>query len=115
MKHIICILQILNADTMASGYSVDTQGYWNGIIGRVELQWEEICHIGNIQVYPKEEGICIRLTVVNDIVSPLQRKQASIECRVCSEDGRNCFGIRSNMSVSMLGVRRNVLLRQRMT
>lgn len=78
----------LNTDTMASGYSVDTQGYWNGIVGRIELQWEEICHIENVQVYPKEEGIRIRLTVVNDIVSPRQRKQASIECRVCSEDGR---------------------------
>ena len=32
---------LLNLDTMASGYSVDTQGYWNGVIGRIELQYEE--------------------------------------------------------------------------
>lgn len=29
---------LLNIGDMASGYSVDTQGYWNGIIGRIELQ-----------------------------------------------------------------------------
>ena len=42
---------LLNLDTMASGYSVDTQGYWNGVIGRIELQYEEKEHIDSIQEY----------------------------------------------------------------
>ena len=65
---------LLNIDTMASGYSVDTQGYWNGIIGRMELQCEEVFHLENIQVYPDENGISVKLTETSDVYSPFERR-----------------------------------------
>lgn len=48
-KHILTLRidnrNLLNIDTMASGYSIDTQGYWNGIVGKIELQCEDVFHI----------------------------------------------------------------------
>ena len=61
---------LLNMDCMASGYSVDTQGYWNGIIGRMELRCEEVFHIEDVQIYPDENGIDIRGVFTSDVHSP---------------------------------------------
>lgn len=86
---------LLNIDTMASGYSIDTQGYWNGIIGRIELQCEDIFHLENIQVYPKENGIDVKLTETSDVHSPFERRSAKLELNVTSPDGKElgvkCF------------------------
>ncbi|MBO5372992.1 MAG: hypothetical protein J6A75_09780 [Lachnospiraceae bacterium] len=79
---------LINIDTMASGYSVDTQGYWNGIVGRIELQWKNLCTIENVQVYPKENGIRVRLIENSDIRSPLQREKAEITLRVIAPNGK---------------------------
>lgn len=54
---------LLNFGDMASGYSIDTQGYWNGIVGRLELIIEDDPHAENIQVYPNECGIKVKLTL----------------------------------------------------
>ncbi len=86
---------LLNIDTMASGYSVDTQGYWNGIIGRMELQCEEVFHLENIQVYPDENGISVKLTETSDVYSPFERRRARIALSVTGPDGKEsakkCF------------------------
>lgn len=74
--------------TMASGYSIDTQGYWNGIIGRIELQCEEIFHLENIQVYPKKGGIDVRLVVTSDVYSPFERRSAGLAFAVITPAGR---------------------------
>lgn len=91
-KHILTLRvdnrNLLNIDTMASGYSIDTQGYWNGIIGRMELQCEDIFHLENIQVYPKENGIDVRLIEINDVHSPFERRNAEIELSVTAPNGR---------------------------
>lgn len=90
-KHILTIRtdnrNLLNIDTMASGYSIDTQGYWNGIIGRMELQCEEIFHIESIQVYPKKDGIDIRIVETSDVYSPFQRRNAEFELSLTDSDG----------------------------
>lgn len=78
---------LLNLDTMASGYSIDTQGYWNGIIGRIELQIEEPYHIEGVQIYPKENGIAVRLTLQNQVYSPWQREDAKITLVVITPEG----------------------------
>lgn len=78
---------LLNLDTMASGYSIDTQGYWNGIIGKIELQYEDIFHIENIQVYPDDKGIDIKVTHTNDVYSPLVHKDSALEVYVTAPDG----------------------------
>lgn len=79
---------LLNFGDMASGYSIDTQGYWNGAVGRIELQYEERFHIENIQVYPNEHGIRVQLTLASDICKPWQRYQTKVELCVSTPDGR---------------------------
>jgi len=78
---------LLSLDTMSSGYSVDTQGFWNGIIGRIELQCEPVLHLENIQVYPQEDHIGIKLTIANDVHFPEQRRNVRVELQVDTPDG----------------------------
>lgn len=97
-KHIITLRidnrNLLNIDTMASGYSIDTQGYWNGIIGKIELQCEEIFHLNNIQVYPKDNGIDVRIVETSDVYSPFERRNASLELSVIAPNGKE-LGIKT--------------------
>lgn len=79
---------LLKLDTMASGYSIDTQGYWNGIIGKIELRCEEFCHIENVQVYPDDSGIDVKFTQTCDVYSPEKRKNAKVELTVTTPDGK---------------------------
>lgn len=79
---------LLNIGNMASGYSLDTQGYWNGIIGRIELQYEDIFHIEDIQVYPDDNGIDIRTVTISDVHTPSVYKTAAVELYVTAPDGR---------------------------
>lgn len=79
---------LLNFGDMASGYSIDTQGYWNGAVGRIELQYEERFHIENIVVYPNERGIKVQLTLAADICKPWHRYSAETELLVTAPDGR---------------------------
>lgn len=67
---------LLNLDTMASGYSVDTQGYWNGVIGRIELQYEEKEHIDSIQVYTDDKGITLKIVETSDVHSPFKNGES---------------------------------------
>ncbi|MCH5212666.1 MAG: hypothetical protein J1G06_06605 [Oscillospiraceae bacterium] len=85
----ICIdnRNLVNMDIMASGYSIDTQGYWNGIIGRMELQCEEKPHLENIQVYPDEKGINIRAICVSENYSPMDQTQAIVTINVTDPTG----------------------------
>ncbi len=90
-KHILTLRidnrNLLNIDTMASGYSVDTQGYWNGIIGRIELQCEDIFHIENIQIYPDNKGINVKVTETSDVYSPFVHKDTFIEISAVTPNG----------------------------
>lgn len=78
---------LLNFGDMASGYSIDTQGYWNGAVGRIELRYEEMSHVENIQVYPNGGGIRVKLTLVSPVCKPWDRDFAEIELRVTAPDG----------------------------
>lgn len=78
---------LLHIDTMASGYSIDTQGYWSGIIGRMELQCEEMFHAEQVQIYPREDGIDIRLVQTSDVHSPLVRRETEITLTVITPQG----------------------------
>ncbi len=85
----VCIdnRNLLNMGIMASGYSIDTQGYWNGIIGRMELQCRETEHLENIQVYPDEKGISVRVVEVSETCSPTEQTDASVTLIVTAPDG----------------------------
>ena len=78
---------LLNFGDMASGYSIDTQGYWNGVVGRIELQYEEMFHMENLQVYPGEHGIRVQITFASDIWSPDHRYHTETELYVTTPDG----------------------------
>ncbi len=78
---------LLNIDNMASGYSTDTQSIWNGVIGKIELRCEEIFHMSNIQVFPKEKSIDIKLTAHSDCQAPNDRREVCFEIYALSPDG----------------------------
>lgn len=78
---------LLNIDTMASGYSDDTQSIWLGVIGRIELQCEEWRHISNIQVFPREKSIDLRITAHSACKSPSDRETVKIRLRAADPNG----------------------------
>ncbi len=78
---------LLNIDGMASGYSVDTQSIWNGIIGKIEIRCEEIFHMSNIQIYSGEKSVHVKLTAHSDCLKPNDRRKAEFELTATSPDG----------------------------
>lgn len=79
---------LLNFGDMASGYSIDTQGYWNGAVGRIELQYEEMFHMENLQIYPNERGIRVQITFASEIWNPWQKYHTETELCVTTPDGQ---------------------------
>lgn len=79
---------LISMGDMASGYSIDTQGYWNGIIGEASLHIEEIICIDNLQVYPEENGIKVKITTLSAQHTPLQTKRIKLKLSVVAPDGR---------------------------
>lgn len=90
-KHLLTLRidnrNLIACDGMASGYSIDTQGIWNGVIGRIGLQCEEIFRIEDVQIYPDVSGITVRVVETSDIRSPLVRRKAVTTLRVVTPDG----------------------------
>lgn len=80
---------LLNIDEMASGYSVDTQSIWNGIIGKIELRCEEIFHMSNIQIFPSQKSVHIKLTAHSDCLKPTDRRDVSLEISAISPNGKS--------------------------
>lgn len=95
-EHIITLRidnrNLLQIGDMSSGYSIDTQGYWNGIAGKIGLMAKPVCHIGATQIYPYKEndkyGIKVKLTLKNAISSPWQREQAKVILTVITPHGK---------------------------
>lgn len=84
--------ELLHFGDMASGYSIDTQGYWNGIIGRIELQVEEKVHIDDIQIYPDNEKIHVRLITKSRQHIPAKELKARVEITVLTPEGNALAG-----------------------
>ena len=78
---------LLNIDGMASGYSVDTQSVWNGVIGKIELRCEEIFHASNIQIFPSERNVSVKLTLHSDCLKPNDRSEVVVEAFAETPDG----------------------------
>lgn len=90
-KHVFMIkidnTDILNLGLMSSGYSIDTQSIWLGIIGRIELRIDEVFNISNIQVYPDINKVKIKLTLNSDCSSPDDRRDTEIKLLVKDPEG----------------------------
>lgn len=79
---------LLNMDTMASGYSDDTQSIWLGIIGKIELRSEDIFHIDNLQVFPKEKSVNVDVTACSDCKSPHERRHVTVSLTAKTPEGK---------------------------
>jgi hypothetical protein len=64
--------------TWAHAVTEDTQGRWNGIIGRIELRATDAVWIRNVQVYPDQ----IRVTVGNQTGRSLEAVLQSVKCTI---------------------------------
>lgn len=73
---------------MASGYSVDTQGYWNGAIGELKLVAQEMLHIDRAEIFPKEDGIKVRLVTASNQHVPLEEEEAYVTLCLIDPDGK---------------------------
>ena len=78
---------LLNIDGMASGYSVDTQSIWLGVIGRIELQCREKHHIKDVQVYPSEKDIRVKIVLHGCCSGPDDRERVRLSLGVTAPDG----------------------------
>lgn len=54
---------LLNIHEMASGYSIDTQDYWLGIIGKFELRILPKLHISYAQIFTDANTLSIKLCI----------------------------------------------------
>jgi hypothetical protein len=73
---------------MASGYSVDTQGYWNGAIGTLQITAKDMLHIEQAEIFPKEDGIEVRLITASNRHVPLDEEEAYVTLCVLTPDGK---------------------------
>lgn len=88
---------LLNIDGMASGYSVDTQSIWLGAVGRIELQCCDIFHIADMQLYPQERSVRVKLTIHSDCASPEEEHpDINIRLKAVSPDGAELAEITHN-------------------
>lgn len=79
---------LLNIDTLASGYSDDTQGIWLGIIGRIELQCREIFHISDMRLFPQSNSVHVDLVINSDCRGLRDRREVKIKLNAVSPNGK---------------------------
>lgn len=90
---------LLNIDGMASGYSIDTQSIWNGIIGKIELRCEELFHISNAQVFPQKKSIRVKLTANSDCAMPNDRRNVSFTLKAISPNGKELKSLKYDVTL----------------
>jgi hypothetical protein len=87
IKLVIDNSNLLNMGDMASGYSVDTQGYWNGCIGRMELVAKPVCNVENVSVFKDGMGIKLAVVTHSDRHVPMDVKPAKLKFTLTTPDG----------------------------
>jgi len=88
LKLMIDNRDLLHMGDMASGYSVDTQGYWNGVIGRMELVIKPINNIENVSVFPDKGGIRLHTVLHTDRQEPMKIKTGKLTYELFDTDNR---------------------------
>ena len=79
---------ILNMGDMASGYSVDTQGYWNGVIGRMEIRCKSACNIENVSVFAEGHTVRLETVTISDRHVPMDIKRATLSYEITNPAGQ---------------------------
>lgn len=108
IKLLIDNSNFLNLGDMGSGYSVDTQGYWNGCIGRMELQAHPINYIERIAVFPRESGVELRTVLVTNHHMPMQIEKGSLKYSLKRPDGNQCKLIETKQDIELFATRQTV-------
>jgi len=78
---------LLNLGDMASGYSIDTQGYWNGCIGKMELRADVKNHVESVSVFKEDGGMLIKTVLLTDRHRPMEVSRATLEYEITAPDG----------------------------
>ena len=78
---------LLSLGDMASGYSPDTQDYWIGVVGRIELQICPHCHVADVQVYPAADSVRVRVVTACNIHSPERQDSGTLRFQIADADG----------------------------
>ncbi len=79
---------LLNMGDMASGYSVDTGGYWNGVVGRMEIICKPACNIESVQVFPEGKTLRIDTVTISDRHVPMDIKKALLRYEITTPEGQ---------------------------
>ncbi len=79
---------IMSLEGMSSGYSVDTQSIWNGVIGGIYLKCEDIFHLSNIQIKTEKFGVRVKVSAHSDCLYPDDRRNVRIEVSAETPSGR---------------------------
>lgn len=78
---------LLSLGDMASGYSPDTQDYWIGVVGRIELQICPPCHVADVQVYPAADSVRVRVVTACNVHSPERQDSGTLRFQIADTDG----------------------------
>ncbi len=79
----------LHIGDMASGYSLDTQGHWNGVAGLMEIRIANRCSVESVQVYPDKEDISllhVKTITLSERHEPLKTLDAVLKYTVKGPD-----------------------------
>ncbi len=71
----------------ASGYSIDTQGMWIGVAGRIELRAKPRLRIERMDVFPDAAGIDVHVIACSGIHTPQTLLEGSLMLQAVAPDG----------------------------
>lgn len=91
-RHTITVMvdntDILHIGDMASGYSVDTGGYWNGIIGRMEVIARPGCYVESAKAFLRNGKLDIETVTVSAQHVCCKYIPAKMDFEICDERGK---------------------------
>ena len=79
---------LMTNGTWSSGYSVDTQGYWIGVAGRMELVCAPAWRLDGAEIFPDETGVTAQLIMVSTLHMPPALAEGVVTLTATAPDGR---------------------------
>lgn len=79
--------ELISNGDWASAYSIDTQGFWIGVAGRIELQCRPCWHIARVDVFPDETGAEVHLIAATDLHVPAVLAEGKATLYAVAPDG----------------------------
>ena len=79
---------LITNGTWASGYSVDTQGYWIGVAGCMELSCAPAWRLDGAEIFPDETGVTAQLMMVSTLHMPPTLAEGVVTLTATAPNGR---------------------------